>query len=134
LVAGLFALRLTAGPLGSGWDRIQVIVFFPAYLLAAPFILVKDFFGHYFWPRTVEEAVDRVIGWLDRKSRQRLQEMSEDELALLHFDLGLSIRNEFGLWAGNKELLRDCGCVGADAASGVILARVIRRLRGNSAA
>src|SRR5262245_59535730 len=51
-------------------------------------------------------------------------------LALLHFDLGMGIRNSFGLWAGNRELLEDCGHDDPDIASAVILARLLERLRG----
>jgi hypothetical protein len=115
------------------WDRVMSVVFFPAALLAAPFFPLDEWLERLRWPRTVEEAADRLISDLNAKSRRRLRELREDELALLHFDLGMGIRNSFGLWQGNEELLRDCGAedkpVPADYASGVILARLLERLR-----
>jgi hypothetical protein len=34
--------------------------------------------------------------------------MDEVELISLHFSLGAFIRNQFGLWSGNEDLLNDC--------------------------
>lgn len=41
--------------------------------------------------------------------------MRKDELFQLHFGLGMWIRNNWGLWKGNKELLSNAG-VGSIAA------------------
>ena len=46
----------------------------------------------------------------------------------LHFSLGAYIRNNFGLWGGNRALLDDCGVDDADDASGVILRALYRKL------
>lgn len=47
----------------------------------------------------------------------------------LHVSLGPYIRNQFGLWAGNTELLDDCGTTHADDAYMVILNALVRRLK-----
>lgn len=65
------------------------------------------------WPMTLEEAVDRLLA--------SITEVSDDPLS--HHGLGATIRNSFGLWGANKELLRSCGSetMHADDASEVIL-------------
>ena len=53
----------------------------------------------------------------------------------LHFSLGQGIRNEFGLWAGNEELLESCKAMAGktdlhiDSASSVIIKALWERLR-----
>lgn len=60
------------------------------------------------WPKTVEEAVNRLLSAMSKEDRRALKKMSEEDLSMLHFDLGQYIRNEFGLWQGNRELIEDC--------------------------
>jgi len=47
------------------------------------------------------------------------------EEPFVHFELGTAIRNSFGLWGANKELLRSCGSetMSADDALAIILKR-----------
>ena len=59
-------------------------------------------------PKTVEEAVDRLINQLSLKDRTTISNLAEDELISLHISLGQYIRNEFGLWSGNKDLISSC--------------------------
>jgi hypothetical protein len=47
--------------------------------------------------------------------------LNEDQLLTLHFGLGQWVRNYFGLWGSNPELLRATGEHDADDASSVIL-------------
>lgn len=56
----------------------------------------------------------------------------ERDLINFHFGWGMSIRNELGLWQGNKELLRSCGSkkMHPDDASMVII-KAVRRKRQN---
>ena len=61
------------------------------------------------WPRTVEEAVEQLMSSISEEDKERLRNMPEEDLIVLHMDLGLAIRNTFGLWQGNKELLKSCG-------------------------
>ena len=73
------------------------------------------------WPKTLEEAVQRLLA--------SLPETLDDPLS--QFGLGEAIRNSFGLWGANKDLLRSCGSetMHADDASEIILnaLRDIRR-------
>ena len=55
--------------------------------------------------------------------------MREDELIELHFGLGLSIRNAFGLHDADSKLFRDCGVDNADDASSVIIKALWNKLK-----
>jgi hypothetical protein len=59
-------------------------------------------------PKTVEEAVDRLISDLDLEARVKIANMSLDELVNIHSALHIYFKNAFGIWSGNKELLADC--------------------------
>ncbi len=75
--------------------------------------------------------MDRLLtGWSD-ESRANFRDTPRDQLlGRFHHGLGTGIRNEFGLWRGNTELLADCGHpeMHADAASSVILKAVWNKL------
>ena len=58
--------------------------------------------------KTVREAVDILISVMSLKDRTRIASMDEGDLIDLHFSLGAYVRNEFGLWSGNEDLLNDC--------------------------
>ena len=59
-------------------------------------------------PKSVEEAVQLLLTELPEKDRQRTRMMAEEDLSSLHLSLGNYIRNEFGLWGSNVELLKAC--------------------------
>jgi Circularly permutated YpsA SLOG family/Domain of unknown function (DUF6794) len=59
-------------------------------------------------PKTVEEAVDRLILDLDLEARVKIAHMSLDDLVNLHTNLHVYFKNAFGVWRENKELLADC--------------------------
>ena len=82
-------------------------------------------------PRTVDEAVERVLAKLSDSEKESISIMDEGELHQLHFSLGIWIRNNFGLWQGNKELLRSCGSedMHEDDASAIIIKAVWKRLK-----
>ena len=58
--------------------------------------------------------------------------MSADEVGALNLRIGNYIRNSFGLWSGNDELMWSCtkearkNILHEDEASAVILARLVR--------
>ena len=86
-------------------------------------------------PKTVEEAVDRLIGEISLKDRTTISNLAEDELVSLRINLGEYIRNEFGIWSGNKDLMTSC-CkivqmdkIHEDTASTIIIEELWRRLR-----
>jgi hypothetical protein len=84
------------------------------------------------WPKTVEEAVDRLLRDLKEEDRQRVRDTPEDGLIRFHHGWGTGIRNAYGLWRGNRELLASCGGGHPDDASMVIIRAVWRRLRGST--
>ena len=59
-------------------------------------------------PMTVDDAVKRLIANMPLKFKVDLSKMDEGELINLHFTFGAFIRNQFGLWSGNEDLLNDC--------------------------
>ena len=59
-------------------------------------------------PKSIQEAVEVLLTELSEKDRQIIRMMAEEQLSSLHFSLGNHIRNEFGLWGNNGELLRAC--------------------------
>jgi hypothetical protein len=81
------------------------------------------------WPRTVDEAVTRLLAELSDADKARLRAEKKDDLIKFHHGWGTSIRNCFGLWAGNKELMADCHAFHPDDASMVIIEAVWQRLQ-----
>lgn len=86
-------------------------------------------------PKTVGGAVNRLISELALKDKTTLANMAEVELSTLHTTLGEYIRNEYGLWSGNSDLLTSC-CfiakkdkVSEDEASSIIVRELWKRLR-----
>lgn len=59
-------------------------------------------------PRTVDEAVERLLLNMPLKDKTTLANMSHAELPNLHLTLGGYILNNFGLLTGNWELMRSC--------------------------
>jgi hypothetical protein len=72
-------------------------------------------------PKTVAEAVDRLMEILSGEEKLMIALMPEDELIDLHFGLGAAIRNAFGLYESNNRLLTDCSVTHPDDAAGVII-------------
>jgi hypothetical protein len=81
------------------------------------------------WPETIDEAVGVVIATLSDEEKAAIAAMAESELIGLHFGLGAWIRNNLGLWKGNRALLEATGEADADDASMVIVEAVWKRLR-----
>jgi len=86
-------------------------------------------------PKTVDEAVKRLISEMALKDKTIIANMAETELSLLHANLGEYITNEFGLWSGNQDLMISC-CffakkekVQEDEASSIIIGELWKRLR-----
>lgn len=70
---------------------------------------VNVFLNNSMQPETVDEAAELLITVLEDRHNILLSILKEDELIDLHFGLGLSIRNAFGLHDADSKLLRDCG-------------------------
>lgn len=86
-------------------------------------------------PKTVDEAVDRLISELPLKFKNKLSNMPEDNLVDLRLTFGIQIRNVFRLDAGNRDLLESCRDAAKDKylhhsqAPSVIIQMLWRKLR-----
>jgi hypothetical protein len=92
------------------------------------------------WPRTIDDAVTRVIASMSEEEMSELRSTDERELINFHFGLGWVIRNEFGFYQGNDDLLKACArsrhnaferllfMNDPDEASGFIIEEVWKRL------
>ena len=59
-------------------------------------------------PKNVQDIADRVLTNMSEKDKETFKDMTEDDLSVLHFGLGMYVRNNFGLWSGNDKLLKSC--------------------------
>jgi Circularly permutated YpsA SLOG family/Domain of unknown function (DUF6794) len=88
-------------------------------------------------PKTIDEAVNRLIEDLDLRDKVKMANMNLDELVNIHSALHVYFKNAFGLWSGNKELLADCASISnesiynEDDASAVILGVLWQKLQEN---
>jgi hypothetical protein len=86
-------------------------------------------------PKTIHEAVDRLMAELPLKDKVLIANMTYDELADLNSNLGAYIRNAFRLWSGNLELMESCKftirdkSMNADSASFAIIDHLWEKLR-----
>ena len=86
-------------------------------------------------PKTVDDAIKRLIANMPLKFKVDLSKMDEGELVNLHFTFGVFIRNQFGLWNDNADLLNDCrklsdiDFMNADDAAAFIMEELWKRLR-----
>jgi hypothetical protein len=81
------------------------------------------------WPRTLQAAVEILVRTLSPAEKDDIAARSEDNLIDLHFGLGVRIREDFGLWRGNRALLQSCGSLDPDDASMAIIRALWARLR-----
>ena len=65
-------------------------------------------------PKTVDDAVERLIAELPLKDKTTIAKMPENDLMTLRFTLGSYIGSEFGIWSGNRKLLYSCKLLSHD--------------------
>ena len=86
-------------------------------------------------PKTIHEAVERLILEMALKDKVVIANMTHDELVDLNSNLGAYIRNAFRLWSGNHELMESCRFVSknkklnVDEASFAIIDAMWEKLR-----
>lgn len=80
-------------------------------------------------PKTLEEAVKVILSTMTDIEKELIRRSTEEELINFHFGLGADVRNKFGLWDDNYELLISCGELEPDAASMVIIKAVWEALQ-----
>ena len=81
------------------------------------------------WPRSLDAAVEKLLTSMSEADKEHLRSMPEHDLISLHMGWAMGIRNDFGLWAGNDELLDSCGSLHPDDASMAIVHAVWERLQ-----
>lgn len=81
------------------------------------------------FPTTIDAAVRVLLGLVPTEELAKITQMSEGGLIDLHFGLGQWIRNNFGLWKENLELMQATGAIDPDDASGVIVKALWQRLQ-----
>ena len=86
-------------------------------------------------PKTVDEAVERLISEMPLREKMTIANMKEKELPSLHPALGEHIQNRFGLGLGNVKLNTSCRFVAgkrdihADEAAALIIHELWKKLR-----
>jgi hypothetical protein len=88
------------------------------------------------WPVTCDEAAALAVSKMGPALEQRVRSLEKNQLIILHDSWGMGIRNEFGLWEGNKALLASCSTGNADVppepdpVARVIMSRAWEMLHG----
>lgn len=86
-------------------------------------------------PKTVDQAVDRLVSELNLKDKAKIAKMDERDLSVLYLSIGEYIRENFGLGRGNEELMQSCLLTSGgdhlheESASMVIIEALWRKLR-----
>ena len=88
-------------------------------------------------PRTVDQAVERLIRDLSLKDKTNIANMTENELMTLQFTLGSYISNEFGVYTSNRDWRFSAKLVSGDVhldpdyVPPLIIKELWKRLRGS---
>ena len=81
------------------------------------------------WPKTIDEAVTNILATMSDEDKIRVRDTPKTELISFHHGWGTGIRNDFGLWRGNTNLMADCHAGHPDDASMVIIEAVWQKLQ-----
>jgi putative molybdenum carrier protein/uncharacterized protein DUF6794 len=129
-VRGIETLNV-AGPRASEnpkiYDALQNVL--RAVLFPPPESIMPKF------PRTVREAVDKLVATMPMKEKTNIARMEENDLVFPNPSLWRHIRDRFGLGSGNEVLLNSCRYVSKkhditeDEAASVIIKELWERLR-----
>jgi len=109
------------------YDAVKDII--KSVLYPPPEQITRDF------PKTVNEAVDRLISELPLKDKTKIAKMHEEDLSALPFTVGQYNREQFGLGRGNEELMESSRSVSGktdlheESASAIIINVLWERLR-----
>ena len=84
------------------------------------------------WPTTCDAAAEDILFIMTPREKEQLRATPAEELVLLHFSLGLRIRNRQGFWRGNVRLIESCtgsDTIHPDDASFEVIRRAWRSLQ-----
>jgi hypothetical protein len=65
-------------------------------------------------PKTVDEAVEKILSIISHRDAVVIANMAEDDLDTLDFSLGIYIGREFGVWSCIWDLFYSCGLIEGD--------------------
>jgi hypothetical protein len=88
-----------------------------------------------FYPRTVEDAIDRLVYELPLKDKIHIAKLEKNELEVLYPTLGEHIKENYGLKFKKGELMRDCRfmakgkVIDEDVAAELIIKEMWNKLR-----
>ena len=88
-----------------------------------------------FYPRTVEDAIDRLLSELPLKTKMHIAKLEIYELGMLYPTLGDHIRENYGLKFKKGELMKDCRflvngkAIDVDVAAELIIKEMWKKLR-----
>lgn len=57
------------------------------------------------WPTTVEATVKDIVGALSEDDKATVRAAKKEDLIMFHHGWGMGIRNHYGLWRGNSQLI-----------------------------
>jgi ribonuclease HI len=83
-------------------------------------------------PTTIAEAATYMLAQLDEAQTAKLRAMSDSELIMCHFGLGMRIRNELKLWESNHPLANGEMFFDADSCSMAIVELMWKRLQNEA--
>jgi hypothetical protein len=83
------------------------------------------------FPTTVDAAVRLLLNMVDETEQAKIAAMEADDLYILHFGLGMWIRNSMGFYSGNTNLITATGEAEPDDASMVIIRAFHEQLRSD---
>jgi hypothetical protein len=63
------------------------------------------------------------------QEKQAFKNVSEEDIIMCHFGWAVNMRNEFGMWEGNEDLIRSCQAHNPDDASMPIVKAVWEMLK-----
>lgn len=66
------------------------------------------------WPRNLKEAVEILKNEIDDNKKYEILKMSKEDFIYSFFGLGAYIRNKFGLWQGNYDLINNVDSINPD--------------------
>lgn len=84
------------------------------------------------WPKTVKEVVAQILSKMSDTDKETVKNTKKEDLIKFHRGWGMGIRNDLGLWQGNKALMKDTKANHPDDASMVIIQTVWEELQKQS--
>ncbi|MDI1230922.1 MAG: hypothetical protein PSU93_07235 [Methylobacter sp.] len=114
---------------------LRLIIFTSTLWLVFPVLAAEpEELGPDKWPTTVQGAVKDILSRMSEKDKELVRKTKHGDLIMFHHGWGTGIRNYYGLWRGNKKLIKSaCGrpCQ-PDDASMVIIGAVWQELQSKS--